>query len=75
MELLDLFYTEGPNGTHEVLVTDVVCSINALADRNLVKPISRQISHQAFMGLAYLQEQGVVHGGTQNHMYSFNKKL
>jgi serine/threonine-protein kinase SRPK3 len=64
LKLLDLFHIEGPNGTHEVLVTDVVCTIRALHFRKLLSPLSATICYQAMLGLAYLQEHGVTHGGT-----------
>jgi serine/threonine-protein kinase SRPK3 len=66
---LDNFRVAGPNGTHHVLVFDVLgSSPDELRNGNeegeeLVWKRSRIISKEVALGVAYLHELGVVHGG------------
>jgi serine/threonine-protein kinase SRPK3 len=63
MEILDSFQLQGPNGTHEVIVTEVVVPLYGLKERRLVTPASKSICFQAMMALAYLHQLGITHGG------------
>ncbi|KIY62911.1 kinase-like protein [Cylindrobasidium torrendii FP15055 ss-10] len=63
VKLLDHFTLQGPNGTHTVLVHDVLGSLSDAIDtfrpgRKHVRKLCRDIT----MGLAALHEQGIVHG-------------
>jgi serine/threonine-protein kinase SRPK3 len=66
---LDNFRVSGPNGTHHVLVFDVLGpSPDELRNGNeegeeLVWKRSRIISKEVALGIAYLHELGVIHGG------------
>jgi serine/threonine-protein kinase SRPK3 len=61
LQLLDHFKLHGPNGTHDVIVTDVLVSLRTL--RALKSLDSKRASFQAVLGLTYLQQQGIIHGG------------
>jgi len=69
LDLLDHFKVSGPNGTHHVLVFDVLGpSPDELRNGNeegeeLVWKRSRIISKEVALGIAYLHELGVTHGG------------
>jgi serine/threonine-protein kinase SRPK3 len=62
LQLLDHFQISGPNGTHDVVVTDILVSLRTL--RDLKSLDSKRASLQVVLGLAYLQQQGIIHGGT-----------
>ena len=61
LELLDSFEVHGPNGAHDVLVTDVL--IPATVIRNLKFMHPKRTAYHILLGLAYLHQEGVVHGG------------
>jgi len=70
--ILDHFRASGPNGTHNVLVLDVVGpspdellrSGNDVSEEFVWKQSSlRIISKEVALGIAYLHELGVAHGG------------
>ena|ERR1700721_88401 len=61
LQLLDHFKVDGPNGTHDVLVTDIVVLLRTLRDLRLLD--SKRACFQVALGLAYLQRQGIIHGG------------
>jgi len=69
LSLLDHFRVLGPNGIHHVLVFDVLGpSPDQLRNGNeegeeLVWKRSRIISKEVALGIAYLHELGVTHGG------------
>lgn len=63
MHLLDDFVLEGPNGSHECLVTEVVGSMNEFKFSSGFGAHTKEISFQMLNGLAYLHSQGVAHGG------------
>ncbi|KIY62910.1 kinase-like protein, partial [Cylindrobasidium torrendii FP15055 ss-10] len=64
VKLLDHFTLRGPNGTHTVLVHDVLGNFSDVVDsairpgRKHVRKLCRDIT----MGLAALHERGIVHG-------------
>lgn len=60
----DAFQHTGPNGVHEVLVTDHLISISAICNSYLINALDEQnMIRQVLTGLAYIHEQGVVHRG------------
>lgn len=67
--LLDHFRVSGPNGTHDVLVFDVVgpgpdeLRTGYEVGEEFVWKWSRIISKEVALGIAYLHELGVTHGG------------
>ncbi|KIY62914.1 kinase-like protein [Cylindrobasidium torrendii FP15055 ss-10] len=64
VKLLDHFTLQGPNGTHTVLVHNVLGSLSDVVDtliwrgRKHVRKLCRDVT----MGLAALHERGIVHG-------------
>jgi serine/threonine-protein kinase SRPK3 len=63
VQLYDYFQIQGPNGTHQVLVMDVLASASSLRGTKLIHQQSRSVCHQLLLGLDYLQQEAVVHGG------------
>jgi serine/threonine protein kinase len=63
VQLRDFFHIQGPNGTHQVLVMDVLLPSHELRALDSLKKQSRSICHQLLLGLAYLHREGIVHGG------------
>lgn len=71
MRLLDQFQHEGPNGRHQCLVlellgptvTDVLDG--HYNDDRLPGDLAKRVAREAFLGLAYMHEREVCHGGTQ----------
>ena len=69
VEYLDDFKIEGPNGTHQCIVTEVLGpSINAdleeiYDDEQYPIDIAKNLAAQVMRGVAYLHSCGVVHGG------------
>ena len=66
MSLQDVFTIQGPNGTHQCLVLDVVgprmkqiANGNHELSRVMVRDAARQIAE----GVAYLHSIGICHGG------------
>jgi serine/threonine-protein kinase SRPK3 len=62
-QLHDYFHIQGPNGTHQVLVMDILLLSYKLQALDLLKKQSRSLCHQLLLGLAYLHQEGIVHGG------------
>ncbi|KAG5634406.1 hypothetical protein H0H81_002079 [Sphagnurus paluster] len=65
LRLLDHFEIQGPNGTHQVLVTDVLLPFDFLQDMSLKDTTfeCKRACYESLLGLSYLAHQGVVHGG------------
>jgi serine/threonine-protein kinase SRPK3 len=69
MQLFDQFHVEGPNGKHECLileflgpsVSDVLDS--HFNDTRLPGHLAKTIAQQALVGIAFLHEHGIAHGG------------
>ena len=57
LQLLDHFQIQGPNGTHDVLVTDVLVPMQYLNDFHIMDP--KKTSYETLLALAYLSEHGV----------------
>jgi serine/threonine-protein kinase SRPK3 len=70
MTMQDSFQINGPNGTHECLVLELLrLSVADLLDAHcsterLPGTLAKTIAKQALLGLCYLQEQKITHGGT-----------
>lgn len=60
----DTFQHTGPNGIHEVIVSDHLISITAICESFLINALDDQdMIRQILTGLSYVHEQGVVHRG------------
>ncbi|KAJ7165869.1 kinase-like domain-containing protein [Mycena filopes] len=60
---VDTFQVDGPNGLHNVLVTDVVSSVYELCKFRLIDHLNElDIIRQIFQGVAFLHDNGIVHG-------------
>ncbi|KAG5638530.1 hypothetical protein H0H81_012030 [Sphagnurus paluster] len=67
VNLLDDFKIEGPNGTHQCLVTEVVGPgvgkiKHELPKLNLPVPIAKRVASQCAQALAFMHSSGVAHG-------------
>ena len=62
LRLLDSFEVNGPNGTHTCLVLEVTGRKVASESRASGKG-AHNISKQTLLGLDYLHQNGVTHGG------------
>lgn len=67
--MLDQFQLEGPNGTHECLVLELlgpsipdVLDVRFKDDR-LPAKLAKRVARQALLGLDYLHKYGIGHGG------------
>jgi serine/threonine-protein kinase SRPK3 len=63
VQLHDYFHIQGPNGTHQVLVMDILSPAHSLRGFGFLTKQSQSICHQLLSGLAYLHQEGIVHGG------------
>lgn len=66
--LLDTFHVTGPHGTHMCLVTEVTgCSViqakHNVCYAPMMLPAARAIAAQLALAVAYLHDNGFVHGG------------
>ena len=61
LQLLDHFQIHGPNGIHDVLVTDVLVPMQYFDDFGMLD--LKRTSYQTLIALTYLSERGVIHGG------------
>ncbi|KZT32279.1 putative srpk, partial [Sistotremastrum suecicum HHB10207 ss-3] len=62
IRLLDSFQVEGPNGVHEVLVTEVVIGWNELYEAEAAPPV-RKVATELALGLKHIHSLQIVHGG------------
>lgn len=76
VELLDDFHIEGPNGTHQCIVTEVH-GPNFSVDRECVYGqeafpvgVAKSLVAKILRGVAFLHSKGVIHGGESMHMIS-----
>ena len=58
--LLDSFDSKSPNGTHRVLVMDVVWPYTELLRGDFV---FEEFTSQLLLGLGFINQRGVIHGG------------
>ncbi|KAG2368898.1 kinase-like domain-containing protein [Suillus spraguei] len=58
----DSFQIQGPNGTHQVLVMDVLGSLYSLILQDTFHQHWSSVCRQVMLGLAYLHQEAVVHG-------------
>jgi serine/threonine-protein kinase SRPK3 len=69
MEYLDAFKVEGPNGTHQCIVTEVLGpSIGAdveeiYGEERYPIEVAKKLVAQVIRGVAYLHSCGIIHGG------------
>lgn len=73
VDFLDYFQIEGPNGTHQCIVTEVlgpslVADVEEVFDGDDAYPIelAKKLVLQALRGVAYLHSCGIIHGGKQS---------
>lgn len=69
LSLYDSFTFRGPNGTHDALVTEVLLPLDFV---QLLYPdldLKRMV-YQILTGLAYLHQNGVVHGGRRISLHA-----
>jgi len=69
LEMLDEFKIQGPNGTHTCIISEPLGpSVSTVLEYTdgwqLLSDISRRLAAQVAVGVAYLHECGIVHGGT-----------
>lgn len=62
LQLLDNFQIRGPNGTHEALSTDILVPIQYLRDLRIFD--AKLTSYESLLALAYINQCGIIHGGT-----------
>ncbi|KAF8873458.1 kinase-like domain-containing protein [Mucidula mucida] len=62
VQLLDHFQIHGPNGTHDVVVTEVLCPLLSMKGLPIFERMKRAFCQQIILGLAYLHSRGVAHG-------------
>ncbi|KAL0565056.1 hypothetical protein V5O48_016981 [Marasmius crinis-equi] len=60
--LLDAFALDGPNGTHSVIVTDVLVPVLSLLSSHLSPRWRKKIAYDLVLAVHELHESGVVHG-------------
>ena len=63
LTLLDHFTFHGPNGTHTVLVTDIVAPVLSLLSPKRPPLWRKAIAHGLTQALAHLHTTSIVHGG------------
>ncbi|KZT36072.1 kinase-like protein [Sistotremastrum suecicum HHB10207 ss-3] len=71
VRFLDAFEIEGPNGTHEVIVTEVVCGwyptvVEASGDVD-----TRKICRDVSLGVSWLHGNGITHGDIHGNNIGF----
>jgi len=69
MTMTDSFHINGPNGTHECLVLELLGpSVADYLDAHLMErlpgKLAKTIAKQALLGLCFLHERGIAHAGT-----------
>ncbi|KAG5633742.1 hypothetical protein H0H81_005603, partial [Sphagnurus paluster] len=73
LRILDHFEIKGPNGTHQVLVTDVLLPLDSVREMGSKAPInSKKTCYESVLGLSYLTHKGVVHGDLHTSNIAFS---
>ncbi|KZS88139.1 kinase-like protein [Sistotremastrum niveocremeum HHB9708] len=62
IRLLDYFEVRGPNGVHEVIVTEVVLGWNEMRYSAVALPPVRKVTAELALGLAHIHNCDIVHG-------------
>ncbi|KAF8908482.1 kinase-like domain-containing protein, partial [Mucidula mucida] len=62
VQLLDHFQIHGPNGTHDVVVTEVLCPLLSMKGLPIFERMKRAFCQQTILGVAYVHSRGVAHG-------------
>ncbi|KAJ7858624.1 hypothetical protein B0H14DRAFT_3633134 [Mycena olivaceomarginata] len=63
IQFLDAFEHPSPNGVHQVLVTELVHSLDFFRYSEFTPKITRQVVRQAIKGLKLIYNRGIAHGG------------
>ena len=66
LALMDHFKVQGPNGEHDVLVSQVVGPhLGAIFDSEstVIHQAIKPLAHQIALGISFLHDRGVVHAG------------
>ncbi|KAG2143221.1 hypothetical protein BD769DRAFT_1348206, partial [Suillus cothurnatus] len=63
VQVHDSFQIQGLNGMHQVLVMDVLRSLYSLIHQAVFPQQWSSVCRQVVLGLAYLHQEAVVHGG------------
>ena len=63
LNMLDHFTLRGPNGTHFVLVTEIVVSISSLVSPKRPPLWHKTAAHGLVQAVANLHSAGIIHGG------------
>jgi serine/threonine-protein kinase SRPK3 len=66
LNLLDHFTLRGPNGTHFVLVTEIVVSISSLLSPKRPPLWHKTTAHGLAQAVANLHSAGIIHGGVSS---------
>lgn len=75
VQLLDHFQHQGPNGLHSCLVFSVMLSDGdamTIQEKPHYSGYVRMVSRQILLGLDYLHNQGLMHGGMRFGSPAFN---
>ncbi len=67
IRLLDDFSIEGPNGSHDCLVTEIVGTMHEVKSQRNIQFRPKNMSTQAMAGLSYIHRRGVAHAGVIIH--------
>lgn len=67
IRLLDNFSIEGPNGSHDCLVTEIVGTMHEVRSQRKFQFRPKNMSIQAMAGLSYIHRRGVAHAGVIIH--------
>lgn len=77
MKIIDNFTLNGPNGTHQCMVLELLGpSISDVldvrfADNRLPGALAKKVARQTLLGLDYLHQHGIGHGGKCYHRAAF----
>ena len=63
LNILDYFTLHGPNGSHFVLVTEIVVSLSSLLSLKCPQLWHKTVAHGLAQAVANLHSAGIIHGG------------
>ncbi len=63
LQIRDGLRREGPNGTHEILITELIGTLYDLRDYRLMKSQAHSLARQVLIGLDHIHRCGITHGG------------
>jgi hypothetical protein len=73
LQLVDNFQIHGPNGTHDALLTDILVPMQYLLYLRIFD--AKRTSYESILALAYLNQCGIIHGGTFPFLPSLGDSL